>query len=121
MNDTAFVNRVVADGIAAARESYARPNQLDKLNGAIDGFNACRGLDAAGLSDLLLQANVEADQARSRKVHDFWYWRCRAAEVEWVANVLSAARLDTGLPVLVPPTARGMLKATEILGVRRAA
>ena len=60
-------------------------------------------------------------------VDDYWEARCYALEVEWVANVVSAALVSaamlcggkTAIPVIITPTTRGMMKAREILGVRR--
>jgi hypothetical protein len=51
--------------------------------------------------------------------HDprYWFWRCRAAEIEWVTNVLSNILRAQGLPPIGTMTARGALKAAEIVGV----
>ena len=48
---------------------------------------------------------------------DFWYYRCYQAEVEWVCNVVSAVLVNEGGKSLFAhlPTARGWIKANEIL------
>jgi hypothetical protein len=40
-------------------------------------------------------------------IHDIRYWRCRALEIEWVANVLSNILDAQGLPPIGMMTARG--------------
>lgn len=111
------LNAVIDDGIEAARLDYARPDQKLKLDGSIRGFEDCRGKTAEEIGKLLAQANQDADDARRREAQDYWHWRCRAAEIEWVANVLSAILMNEGRPTIVTPTARGMLKAADIIGV----
>jgi hypothetical protein len=115
-----FLNAVIDDGIEEVREAYAKPGDAGKRDGAIRGFEECRGREPSEL--LLLQA--EADRAvhdkRVAQAADYWYWRYRALQVGWVLNVLSAAEHAAGREPHVPPTARGMLKAADILGVAEA-
>ncbi len=112
-----FVYHVIEDGTSAARLSYAGPRNASKLAGVLQGFEECRNLDADGIGALLAQASKDARDAMRRRDPAYWHCRCREAEIGWVANVVSAARLSQGLPTIVPPTARGMLKADEVLGV----
>lgn len=113
-----FIRRVIDDGIEAVKVDYAhKPLQRD---GALRGFEECRGLLAPDLKSLLVEANERCIQAHREQAADYWYWRCRAAEIEWVANVVSAAFMNSGLPIIVTPTCRGMMKAAEILGVKDA-
>lgn len=119
MDWNSFTNKIIDDGIAAARESYARPEQASKLAGAIAGFEACRGRTPAELAEILEEANKDCDLAREgQAARPYWYYRCFANEVEWVCNCVSAALANEGLPTIVPPTARGVLKAAEVLGVK---
>lgn len=112
-----LINRIVDDGIKAARESYK--DQPDKLRGSMDGFEACRTAPIAQLSKL--HANAENEAMRCRAVHDdigdYWRWRCFALEVEWVMNVVSVGLVNAGQDALKPhlPTMRGALKYAEIL------
>lgn len=110
---------VIDEGIAAARQSYARPDQAHKLQGSIAGFEACRNLDAMALDALLLTERAASDELyRSRAGDDeFWTQRCKVAEIEWTANVMSAALMNTGLPVIVSPSARGVLCADRCLKI----
>lgn len=115
----ALLERVVADGIEACRRDYA--DDADKLEGSIAGFEACRGRTPEQLAALLVEARAET-QAAYRSSPDpeptrYWYWRCRELEIEWCCNVVSACLANEGLPIIVPPTARGAMKAAEIVGV----
>ena len=121
----AFLNRVIDDGIAAARDSYA--TDPHKQRGAVEGFEACRGKRPDELAELLTEANRRSNAARelvhNSNEHDvaaqsYWHVRCYAAEVEWVCNVVSCALQNEGRPTIVIPTARAFRKAAEILGVR---
>ena len=115
MENDAFLSRIIDDGIAAAKVSYVhKPLHLE---GAIDGFTSCRGKTASELRALLDAANKEALAARTRYGEQYWFYRCRALEIEWVCNCLSAALHNQGLPVILPPTARGYMKAASVLGV----
>lgn len=111
------LNQIVDEGIEAARADYTKPRQKHKLEGAIKGFEDCRGKDPAGLAVLRIEANADAQKWYGENVETYWYWRCRALEVEWVCNVLSAILANEGRDTIVPPTCRGVMKASEIVGV----
>lgn len=120
MDFDAFLARVVDDGIVAARADYAQ--DPDKRTGAVAGFEACRGLDGEALKALYAAAqNTQVEAFRIQHAR-YWLFRCFAAEVEWVCNVVSAALANVGQPPLYPsfPTARGVMKAAAILGVAEA-
>jgi hypothetical protein len=112
----AFLDRVIDDGVAAARESYK--NKPQKLEGAVAGFEACRGKTVFELRQQLDLAAKAADVARAVNRENYWYLRCYHAEIEWVCNVVSACLQNQGLDTIVIPTARGYLKAAEIVGVK---
>lgn len=122
MDYLVFLARVVDEGIAAASESYA--NSPNKLAGARAGFEACQGKTAGELRALYVTANKVANERmyiEGPTANDsYWYMRCFAAEVEWVCNVVSAAFYSLGVPPLLAhqPSARGMLQAAKILGVK---
>ena len=125
MEFNAFLARVIDDGIEAARRDYKRPEQKSKLEGSIEGFEACRDKSPAELADLLQKAHVRAQTAyfrvNEKEISDEEYWkvRCFEAEVEWTCNCVSAILMNEGKPVIVNPTARGVLKAAEVVGVRK--
>lgn len=116
-----FLARVIDDGIEAVKKDYAgdSPEQTQKREGSIQGFQECRERLPGSLYLLLNEANKEAHEKHAEQAEDYWYWRCRAAEVEWVCNVVSALLVNEGcLPVASHfPTARGAMKAAEIVGV----
>jgi hypothetical protein len=66
------------------------------------------------------EADARTRQKMAEQASDYWYWRCYQLEVEWVANVLSAILNAQGLPIIATVTARGMMKAAEIIGVKDA-
>lgn len=109
-----FLAAVINASIAAAREDYgANPglNRERRLDGSILGLNECRMRMPYELKALLAEANERADQARNGEAEDYWFWRCRALEIEWVCNVMAAVtNQDTG----VQPTARGIQMAQRI-------
>lgn len=110
-----FLTRVVDDGIQAASESYK--DDPKKLKGSIAGFEACRWKTPAEIASLLEGARRETQEAYFKQAEDYWEVRCRELEIEWVANVLSAALQNSGLATIVTPTYRGTMKAADILGV----
>jgi hypothetical protein len=116
----AFQTRVIDDGIAAAKEDYAGEAENRRLmrEGSVQGFVECRLKTPAELALLLREADERANVAFCDPEGDrYWYWRCRALEIEWVCNCLSAILYNQGLPTIIPPTYRGMMKAAEIVGV----
>lgn len=115
MNLDDALTKIINFGVEAVRRDYA--NDERKRDGAILGFTECRGLSLAGISALHREADQKSNEARRDQAADYWYWRCRALEIEWVANVLSAILMNEGRPVIVQPTGRGFLMAARIVGV----
>jgi len=120
MNYFEFLTRICDDGIAASADSY-KDDPVKRL-AAEAGFNACRGKTGPQLAQLLARATRVRHKAFGKHDHDR-YWRVRIfeAEVEWVANCISAILLYTtagqlGKPI-VPVTARAVMKAAQVLGV----
>lgn len=111
-----FLNRIIDDGIDAVQIDYK--DSPDKLRGAIAGFEACRDKNPGELAQLLTDARKAQHEAyRDLDVNDYWRVVCYAAEIEWTCNCVSAALANEDQPVIVMPTARGMMKAAEILGI----
>lgn len=115
-----LLNHIIADGIAEVTERYAE--DAPKREGAIAGFNACRGKSPAQLEALYYEhAHVTVARLLDKATNVDAYWHARLAElqVEWVCNVVSAAPGMT--PVLSHlPTVRGALKYAAIVGVEGA-
>jgi hypothetical protein len=113
-----LLTRVIDDGIAAARADYGkRADKPEMLDGAIAGFEACRGKTPLELAALWQE--IERGGMFTGDPAKFWFARCKANEIEWVANVISVGLQQQGLPPILPwlPTARGTLKYAEIVGV----
>lgn len=115
MDYDGFLNRIIEDGIAAAKADYDKPEEKDKLEGSIEGFNACRGKDPAGLIKLLAEAQRRTVEAHREQAANYWRIRCFEAEVEWVCNVISAGLASSGFTPIVPVTANGGMQAARIL------
>lgn len=112
-----FLNRVIDDGIAAVKKDYRQPHQKEKRDGSIAGFEACRGKTLLELNELLQASHTSTADAHDRRAKDYWWFRCYELEVEWVCNCVSALLVNQGLPPIIVPTARGMMKAAGIVGV----
>ncbi len=122
MDYMTFLGRVISDGVTAAEESYRdhpeKPKNEMKRRGAVAGFRACDGKTPGELLELLGEANRRAQEKFEED--DYWEHRCFALEVEWTCNVVSAMMANEGKNPIVAVTARGMMKASEILGVASA-
>lgn len=111
-----FLSAVIDTGIEAAKADYA--NDPAKRDGAIAGFSECRGKEPGELRTLLTNARNDA-QKLFMGDNDAAYWTatCRAAEIEWVCNCISALLMGRGETyVIVPPTARAVMHVARILG-----
>lgn len=116
LNDA--LNQIIDDGIEAARSDYSQPKDKLKLDGSVAGFEACRGKPPATIQGLIVEFNDDATCKLMERAPDYWYWRCRAAEVEWVANVLSNIMAAQGWEPIAMMTAGGAMKAAKIIGVK---
>lgn len=126
-----LLDRIIADGIAEVRVAYADPKEHHKRDGAIEGFEACRGKSPTELvaiwtkgerqcQQIRRTANASTANASDEHVKDYWKQRYKALQVEWVLNVISVGLTNSGQPPLLGhlPTARGAMKYAQIVGVR---
>lgn len=122
-----LLDRIIADGIAEVREAYAEPKDHHKRDGAIEGFEACRGKTPAELVELFRAAEDRAQQHMRAKHdgspsdrQDHVKLRYTALQIEWVCNVVSVGLANSGQAPLFAhlPTARAAMKYAEIVGVR---
>ena len=111
------LNQIIDDGIEAARADYTKPRDKLKLDGSVRGFEDCRGKNPKEILDLIRRAEATCTVKHREQANDYWYWRCRALEVAWVANVLSHILVANGHLPIAMMTARGGLKAADIIGV----
>lgn len=115
-----LLDRILSDGIAEVREAYAAPEDHHKRDGAIEGFEACRGKSPTDLVALWTEAERSAKQVMRGDARDYWRCRYKALQVEFVLNVVSVGLVGNGSPPLLAhlPTARGAMKYAAIVGVR---
>lgn len=114
-----FLEQVIIQGIEAAKVDYTDPKDKENLDGSIAGFEACRKKNPFELVEVLGKANSEVNNAYAEQKSNYWFYRCFHSEVEWVCNVVSAMLINQGNQTLISylPTARGMMKAAEIIGI----
>lgn len=112
MNLREFIDRVIEDGIVSLLNTTTNER---KQQGGVAGFNACRDKSPPELLDVLSAARLSVSQAYAEQDKDYWWYRFYEAQVEWVCNCVSAVLMNQGLPILVQPTARGVLNAQRIL------
>lgn len=110
-----FLESVVNSGIEGAKADYCKPEDKDRLDGSIEGFEACRGKSPAELLSLLEVARKATMDAFHGQVSNYWRIRSREAEVEWVCNVVSAALVNVGAIPIIQPTVRGVMQAARMV------
>ena len=115
-----LVDKIIADGIAEVREAYADPKDHHKRDGAIEGFEACRGKSPTEIVALWSEAERRCFQVRTESdldVQTYWKARYKALQLEWVLNVLSVGLDRPLLPHL--PTTRAAMKYAAIAGIQQ--
>lgn len=119
-----FLEKIIDDGIAAAKEDYEQRPEPGKtktqemLSGSVAGFEACRNKMPKQLVEIYNEASEYANAAFCEHSEKYWWFNCYKLEVEWVINVVSAG---LGFELLSHlPTYRGVMKAANILGVQPA-
>lgn len=126
-----FINRAIDRGIEGVKESWPGTDERDtaRREGSIEGFEACRGKTPTEILDVLANVRRECnefmqlDDSEQDKIaggtglgnHHYWRLRHREVQIEWVANCLSAALVNSGIEPIVPVTARGMMQADRVL------
>lgn len=128
MNYSEFLTRVINEGILAAKADYINPKEKAQLDGSLEGFEKCRGKSPEEIKELLLSAakltadarDLHTSESTEENLSNYWKVRCSEAEIEWVANVVSAVLMNEGYEIIVPPTAHGVMKAHEILSSQAA-
>ena len=102
-----FLDKIIESGIDAARRDY---HEGSKLEGAIAGFEECRGKSPEIIRDLLSSATKKVNSLFCSEADVDEYWRavCFMSEVQWTLNCICAA---FGEPV----TANTAVHANRIL------
>jgi len=116
-----LIDRIISDGIAEVTEAYSDPKEHHKRDGAIEGFEACRGKTPEQIVILWSAAEREgslmrsASKASEEDIKDYWRCRYKVLQIEWCLNVLSVGLSKPLLSHL--PTTSAALKYAEIVGV----
>lgn len=121
-----FLECVINDGIETTKRDYSKPEDSFRLKGSIEGSESCRFKRSDQLEHVLNSARMNSKSALDAYIieknddllNEYWYRRCFEDEVEWVCNCISAIMINQGLESIIPPTARGMIKASEIIGMK---
>jgi hypothetical protein len=122
-----LLDRLISDGIAEVRAAYAAPADHHLRDGAVSGFEACRGKTPLELVALWTTTREENHQIRTacqrhqRDSQDYWQSRYKEFQIEFVCNVISAGLINNGqVPLLAHlPTIRGARKYAEIVGTHK--
>lgn len=116
-----LIERVIETGIEAAKRDYSKRTDaigVGKLEGALAGFEACRGRSLAEMRARLLQEEGRSAALRHEEPFDevaYWHGRCLIAEIEWVLNCASAFQAMNGQEPAGGYTARGFMNVADIL------
>src|SRR6266566_3318250 len=78
-----------------------------RSNRSLKRFEECRNKEPAAIAALLVYANERAHQAMHEEDPRYWFWRCRALEIAWVANVISNILVAHAMLPIATMTARG--------------
>ncbi len=123
MNYKELVEKIVDKGIKAVKRDYKRLDQKSILKGSIAGFKACLDKSPMELKVLLGIVNTKSlkylrtTNLSTKASNKYRELRGFALEVRWVCNVVSCVLYNEGKPVIISPTARGMITAGDIVGV----
>lgn|SRR5512135_803704 len=120
------LDAVIRRGIEGCKKTYR--DAPSKLEGSIQGFEACRDKTPEELSKLLDEAHKQTEaarhQAHERKLSSQEFWKIRHMElqIEWTCNCMSVWLIESGMqspfPRHVGPTAFAYRNMVTILGVR---
>jgi len=110
-------NALCDERLALIQQTSDYP-QIEARDGALFGIGEIRNTTTPdALADLLTESRRAMVDAFAQQDEKYHYWRSRESEIEWAANVISAALYGAGLPIITPPTTMGLLKAVDLMNV----
>lgn len=119
-----FLNFLLDDALEEARLRTASPSDAMGFKAAEVALAECRDAMLATdrempekLGRLLREARLDAEASSAAGSSDHWFWFCREAQIEWIAEVVSVVLMQGRLPTIVPPTKGAAIAAAVILGV----
>lgn len=114
-----FIALVIEDGIKSAKEEFVDPNESESLQGALLGYERCRGKNPEEFRLLLAESRDASYKAEQEKAIDYWFIRSQELEIEWVCNCLSVVMGNRRLQPIMQPTVSAALKAKEIIALNK--
>lgn len=109
------IEQIVDRGIEGVKVSYK--SDPKRLAGAINGLEACRGKSPLKLIPIWQFSNKKAFYARENNSPNYWFWRCRTMEIDWVLNNVSCFLYMNGIAFPWQATSRGFMNVSSILGL----
>jgi hypothetical protein len=91
-DEAAAAEAIITRGMEEARQRYAGANDALHLEGALEGFRACLGIDSAAIADLAQKAKASSLNAMNHDRTNYWRWRCRQLAIETVRDGLANDR-----------------------------
>jgi hypothetical protein len=108
-----YLNGAIEVGIAEARAEYDNPMELQ---GALDGFEACRGRTVPEI-EVLLKVSQMAEKGVLKYRPPGWQAVYRwAQEIEWIWGAVSLLKLDANGQVILDQTGRALEQMAQSLG-----
>ena len=104
-----FLHFLLEDALEEARAAHPGPSDRLAFEGAERALAECRAAlcsedPSRDLGRLLARAREDSEAATANAAPDQWFWFCREAQVEWIANVFSVILMNNRMPTIVPPT-----------------
>lgn len=112
-----LMEKIIDKGIEAVKRDYK--NDPLKMAGAINGFEACRGKAPLKLIPIWQFSEKKANEAMFKESKNYWFWRCRTLEIDWVLNNVSCFMYTAGVAFPWQATARGFMNISAILGLTK--
>ena len=115
MDYFSFLEKIIEDGIKAAKSDYIKDEDSHKLKSSLEGFELCIGKTPSQIKEIYNQTLDQLNESvlKQNETKEHFRISCRWAKVAWVANVVSVKLWLEGKQTIIPPTMRGVLKAVN--------
>jgi hypothetical protein len=117
---TEFLARIVVEGVEGLERVAAVDDASPSTAGAVAAYDACVECDSPPELGILLafarNKHIDLIMAPVPNAYECLFAQGFADTVAWVCNCVSALLLNEGYPALIPPTSRGIMKCSELLG-----
>lgn len=113
-----FLNAIIDDGQSEVRLRFNKPEQKLRLDGCLDGFEACRGLTPEEIVAARDAATKRRQQALRRNDPRYWYFREREGQIEFVLGTVAWFSVHHRGPCWTTIYTRHQRKAMDVLGIQ---